>query len=64
MWGGWQAILCRSGRDYYPPWSCHLEQEHHFEIFHPVKLIHVIYHPPTSEQAQQYLVTFAKANNI
>ncbi|KAF2241414.1 hypothetical protein BU26DRAFT_525236 [Trematosphaeria pertusa] len=59
---GWQAILSRSHRQYYPPWSCHLYPEHLFEIIHP-EAGHIDCPPPTSNEAQQYLVAFAKSND-
>ena len=61
---GWQAVLCRSDRLYYPPWSCHLNQEQHFEIAHPSEVVDEDARPPTSTEAQQYLCAFAKENGV
>ncbi|KAF2259161.1 hypothetical protein CC78DRAFT_83259 [Lojkania enalia] len=61
---GWQAVLCRSGRRYYPSWSCHLDREEHFEIILSAEALDPpACRPPTSKEAQQYLSAFARANN-
>lgn len=64
---GWQAILHRSGRKSYPPWSCHLNCGKRFIIRHD-RLTGISWlasaRPPSSAAAQQYLYNFAKLHDV
>lgn len=65
---GWQAVLHRSGHDYYPPWSYHLNGSEQFQILYdqadePSEASFVSACPPSSAQALQYLHDFARVHN-
>ncbi|KAH0830078.1 hypothetical protein FOPE_10333 [Fonsecaea pedrosoi] len=63
---GWRAALKRSGRDFYPMWSCHLASgSPRIQIRHgqPRSSSPTASHPPASELAQHYLYKFAKLHN-
>lgn len=63
---GWQATLNRSGRPFYPPWSCHLNHNEKFSIRldRPAGQQPCLVHPPSSGQAHQYLCNFARFYNV
>ncbi|EXJ90332.1 hypothetical protein A1O1_03431 [Capronia coronata CBS 617.96] len=64
---GWQAVLHRSDYDYYPAWSCHLDDREQFKIHldQPVDLsAFASACPPSSAQALQYLHDFARLHNV
>ncbi|KIW76721.1 hypothetical protein Z517_09165 [Fonsecaea pedrosoi CBS 271.37] len=63
---GWRAALKRSGRDFYPMWSCHLASgSPRIQIRHGQlrSSSPTASHPPASEQAQHYLCKFTKLHN-
>ena len=62
---GWKATLHRSGRDYFPSWSCHLDREERVQVHHnrPRGSPATSFHPPSSTEAQQYLYNFANHHN-
>lgn len=59
---GWEAILTRESRAYFPPWECHLNSSCcHFRICHHAELLSSIpIEPPSSADAQEYLCNFAR----
>lgn len=58
---GWEATLARDGREYYPPWECHLNNSP-FRLRHCAQMPSSIatIEPPSSAEAQQYLFNFAR----
>ncbi|OGM50939.1 hypothetical protein ABOM_000523 [Aspergillus bombycis] len=60
---GWQATLTRDGKQYYPPWECHLNSSP-FRLRHRAQLppltSNLNTEPPSSAQAQQYLFNLAR----
>ena len=62
---GWQAVLHRSGREFYPSWTCHLHSDERFQVHHDRLLSSSSTSacPPSSTLAQQYLYNFAKLHN-
>lgn len=63
---GWSAVLHRSGRDFFPPWSCHFRGDKRFCVVlgRPVEpSLYASATPPSSAQAQQLLHDFAQLHN-
>ena len=60
---GWQATLTREGKEYYPPWECHLNSSL-FRLHHrahlPSAISPINLEPPSSAQAQEYLFNLAR----
>ncbi|KAE8137960.1 hypothetical protein BDV38DRAFT_292574 [Aspergillus pseudotamarii] len=60
---GWQATLTREGKEYYPPWDCHLNSSS-FRLHHwaqlPASTPTINTEPPSSAQAQDYLFNLAR----
>lgn len=58
---GWHGILARNGKEYYPPWECHLNGSP-FRIHHYAKVSSTIsvIEPPSSAEALEYLFNLAR----
>jgi hypothetical protein len=58
---GWRANLRRSGKEYNPPWACHLDPETNFNFCFegPTNEFPCSNQPPSSGEAHQYLLKFA-----
>ncbi|KAL2808626.1 hypothetical protein BJX63DRAFT_408643 [Aspergillus granulosus] len=61
---GWQAILKRDGKNYYPPWECHLGDPSLFKLKHHAPLyFSKDIPPPSSNKAQKFLYKLARQYN-
>ncbi|PYI34111.1 hypothetical protein BP00DRAFT_82941 [Aspergillus indologenus CBS 114.80] len=61
---GWQAILERGGKSYYPPWECHVSDPSLFRFKHDAPLFFstdVL--PPSPDEAQIFLYKLARRYN-
>lgn len=58
---GWEATLARDGKEYYPPWECHLNNSP-FRLHHCAQNLSSIsaVDAPSSAEAQGYLFNFAR----
>ncbi|KAF2181183.1 hypothetical protein K469DRAFT_671232 [Zopfia rhizophila CBS 207.26] len=64
---GWRASLYRSSRQYYPPWSCHLNSDNRFNILRDdpaTESLDVLGDSPSSIKAWEYLCKFAKMHHV
>jgi hypothetical protein len=62
---GWRASLRRSGKEYNPPWACHLDPETSFEfcLEGPTSESPCLSQPPSSGEAHRYLLKFANLHH-
>ncbi|KAL2416833.1 hypothetical protein ABEF95_001917 [Exophiala dermatitidis] len=64
---GWKAVLHRSGHDFHAPWACHLKfNDEQIKIYHSPSTDSSSFataNPPSSGQALQYLIDFAKLHD-
>ncbi|KAJ5932552.1 hypothetical protein N7516_007041 [Penicillium verrucosum] len=59
---GWEATLTRDGKEYYPPWECHLDSST-FRLRHCAQIpssISISSETPSAEEALGYLYNFAR----
>ena len=58
---GWKATLTRGGKQYYPPWECHLDSSP-FRLRHYANLPSpdCAVEPPSATEAYEYLYNFAR----
>lgn len=61
---GWKATLTRDGKQYYPPWECHLDSSL-FRLWH---CAHIppstsVFEPPSAADAHEYLCNFAQLHD-
>ncbi|PWY74345.1 hypothetical protein BO70DRAFT_258581, partial [Aspergillus heteromorphus CBS 117.55] len=64
---GWQATLTRNGKQYYPPWECHLGNSPFVLQLRDQKLLLALsgstFKPPSSATALAYLCNFALSHD-
>ncbi|KAJ5355926.1 hypothetical protein N7517_010535 [Penicillium concentricum] len=58
---GWEAIPTRDGKQYYPPWECHLDGSS-FRLHHCAQVPSSIsaFEPPSAAEAYDYLCNFTR----